>query len=345
MKYQVLIFMSKDRLSAIDIGADGKVDEISIDGNNMIAYTSKVQIEEFCRHIKNYYNIEDFSDLEMSVFILRFDALMQDVFVLLDEIREAQECNLVSAEKAILWFVLKEGLIKAGTAIQISVFGVIYTVSLDNNLILNCQIGGKKEDSFAFPKEKFAEYSHLSENSLIDYEDEKNELCKKFVAKLKEKERQIEELRQQLIDEKGKRKNAEDKLKESEKNIEENERSANRYICKLEKDYSHDNPFALGLRRYKYNLECHCHNTEIVKRGQKIAVVEVSYSYTVFYGFMIEKWERSSNDDFVITAAAPGRLFWLHEQGTELEYGSDIAVIGDISDTKEDVMKWYEKNK
>ena len=58
MKYCILIFMAKDRLAAIDIGADGMADEISINGNDTMPYASEDEIREFCQHIKDYYNLK-----------------------------------------------------------------------------------------------------------------------------------------------------------------------------------------------------------------------------------------------------------------------------------------------
>ena len=49
MKYRTLIFMAKHRMAAIDIGANDKADVISIDGNNVMEYTSGTQIREFCK--------------------------------------------------------------------------------------------------------------------------------------------------------------------------------------------------------------------------------------------------------------------------------------------------------
>lgn len=370
MEYRVLIFMARERLAAIDIDSGGKTDTISLDGNDVMEYSSQVEIREFCQHIKNYYNIDAFSDLGMSIFILRFDAVMEDVSVLLKEIQEAAEYNLLSVEKVLPWIALKEGVLKAGTAIQLRTFDIVYTLGLDNELKMHCQIGGEREHSINLPKEKFAEYDHLSKNILFGDEEEKKELSKKYDIEIGNKDKQIKKLEKELLKEKDKAKATENEVKKVNTELdeikEERERNANRLICrlkcaneKIDRKFSENHlesnligclgiiTSALGNKRYKFHYKKCCNNAEVVKKGQKIAVAEFYYCYenALLEKSGIDPWIRSSEEDFAITAKASGRLFWLQKPEAELTYGVDIVVIGDVSDTKEEVMRWYEKNK
>lgn len=368
MDYRVMIFMAGERLAAIDIGPDGKTDAISIDGNEVMEYNSGKEIKEFCQYIKNYYNIDAFSDLGMSVFILRFDAVMEKVFALLEEIRGAAEYNVVSVEKLLPWMAMKEGVLKSGTAIQMRTFDIVYTVSLNNDMVMKCQSGGEKEHSYLLPKEKFAECDYLSKNILSGDEEEKNELRKKYEIEIANKEERIKELERKLLEEKEKTREVENRLAEAltdiQKNEIEKEHNANRCICRLqcvnkEKDRmfveqnlkgdSHDNLSCLnvlgsllGSVRYIFHWEKCCSNGEIVKKGQKMAMAK-AYSYFGMEGEFSKSPHRCSDNDFIIKAEVSGRLFWLQEPETELAYGADIAVIGDVSDTKEETMRWYEK--
>lgn len=353
MEYQVLIFMGNERLSAIDIGANGKSDRISIDGNDVMKYNSKMQIKEFCQYIKDYYNISKFSDLEMAITILRFDAVMENIFVLLDQIRDAGECNLISIEKVLPWMVLKEGLIKAGTDIQINTFGMVYTVSLGEDMILKCQPGGIKEHSVMFLPEKFSEYNHLNKKSLVDYEEEKNELCKKFDIELDNKEQQIKKLESQLVKEKKKTQKAKDSLAQVRTEIdeiqEEREKNANRYICKLKKRssggyggtkwnglYGAFGDIAAHMvgDAIKYKVKYNIDNADIVKKNQKIATIQA------YFGD-----ERKFDRDTFVTAVADGRVYCLLDSNATIKDGDAVALIGDLSDNREDIMQWYEKNK
>lgn len=385
MDYRIMVFIARDRLAALDIGTDGKSDTISIDGNNIMKYSSQKEIKEFCQYIKNYYNIEAFSELTMSISVLRFDAVMKDVFVLLQEIQEAAEYNFLSAEKLLPWIALKEGMLKAGTEIQIKVFDLVYTVSLCHNMIMHCQLDCEKEHSVILSEEKLAEWDHLSKNVFFGNKEEKAELCKKY-------DEEIKKLKQQLSEEKSNRQAADERFEKIKSIIYEirdkKERNASRRIIRMQcadkekadvfsNDYystpdSSSNLSGLGAffalsasivgqknRKFVFRLANCCKNAEIVKKRQKIAVVQVYYCYVedekdasvsemLIIGLAENGFEhmcRDSDKDFVIYAAASGRLFWLHEQETKFVYGNDIAVLGDVTDTREDVMKWYEENK
>ena len=342
MKYRTLIFMAKHRMAAIDIGANDKADVISIDGNNVMEYTSGTQIREFCQYIKSYYNIDSFSDLEMEISILRFDAVMRDALLLLEEIQDAKEYNLISVEKVLPWIAVKEGLIKTGTVVQIETFDLTYTISLDEAMVMKCQAGGTdKEHVFILPKEKFTEYNHLDNNDLFGYEDEKKVLCEKYDNELKNKERRIRKLEQQLIKEKEKTKNIENRLEKAVSEIYEKEKSINRHICKFVNTDEINmtmvpqilqSAFRNITYTYTYIVKFCCYDADIVKRGQKIADIKVSLGGS-----------RLPERDFFISAKEAGRIYWLCEPGAEVKSETNMAIIGDLSDTKEDVMKWYNK--
>ena len=275
MSYRIMIFMARERLAAIDIGMDGKTDVISIDGNEEMEYSSGREIKEFCQYIKDYYNIDAFSDLGMSVFILRFDAVMEQVSILLDEVRGAAEYNILSAEKLLPWMALKEGALKAGTAIQVKAFDIVYMVSLDNGLVMHCQIGGTREHSFMLRKEKFCEWGHLSEFIVFGDEEEKNELSKKY-------DREIEKLKKQLAEEKKKSKAIEDRLAEVTSEINEirDERKRNsRTICRVHCRNKEKERMFSGKNApdYAFCIKTYWDDVVIVKEGQKIANAEVWY--------------------------------------------------------------------
>lgn len=359
MDYRVLIFMAKDRLAAIDIDGEDVPDPVSLDGNDVMAYTSETQIKAFCEQIKEYYNIDRFSDLGMEISILRFDAVMEDAFVLMNLLREGEAgaCNLVCVEKLLPWVAMKEGLLQAGTAVQIKTFDLVYTVTLGKDMVLQCSPGKVGEGHpFDFPKEKFAEYFHLGKKNLLDYEEEKREWQKKLDDALQEKKKQIGELEKQLQTAQTKVKKTEEDLAESQRVLREKHSNASRRICYLKcADKEED-------KRYR-DARCrctiaYCYNTgTVISKGTKIADVVVLDNYglsagsgygmaTIAFAVAFGSARTGSGGIFAIKADTAGRLFWLNEPATEENaYGEAIAVIGNESDTKADVMKWYQENK
>lgn len=350
MDYRVLIFMAKDRLAAIDIDGDDVPDAVSLDGNDVMTYTSEAQIKSFCEYVKEYYNIEHYSDLRMEISVLRFDAAMEDAFVLLNLLQEggAESCNLVSVEKLLPWVAMKEGLLKAGTAIQMKIFDLIYTVTLSKDMVLQCSPGKIDErHPFDFPKEKFAAYYHLGKKNLLDYEEEKREWQKKLDDALQEKKKRIEELEKQLQAVQTKAKKTEEDLTESRRVLSEKQSNANRRICYLkcadkEKDRIYTDAVDRESHFLKYSIR-HCLGTgAVVSKSTDIAEVTVSRTNVLWPLIVVEG---GLEDKFRIKAKTVGRIFWLHETVEEgIAYGEAIAVIGNESDTKADAMKWYKEN-
>ncbi len=350
MKYRVLIFMAKERLSAVDVDADGKADDISINGNDMMLYTSKEQIREFSLYLKNYYNIDSFSELEMAFLVIKFDAVMENVHVLLEEIKDAAECNLVSVEKLLPWMAFKERMLKANIEVQMKAFDIVYTVSMDSNMAMKCRIGGTGEQAFILSADQFARYNCLGKDSLFGCEEE--------IEKL---HTQVKELERQLQEEKYKAETAENTLQRIVSKIYEmrdkKECNVRRNICRIKCTDQKKEDCLCERGKYVLKVKFCNDNTEIVKKDQIIARVSVDekkQDYGSIVGSVLVSrvlTEAINNAyslkdlDFVIKATCDGRIFWLQESETEVVYGSDVAIIGDLSDTKEDVMKWYGKNK
>lgn len=363
MDYRVLIFMTKDRLSAIDIDLDDVPDTISMDGNEAMSYESEAQLEEFCEHIKEYYNMDRFSDGRMEISILRFDAVMEDTFCLFNILQRegAGECNLVSAEKFLPWVALKEGLLKVGTAVQMKAFDLIYTVTLDNDRKLTCQCGGTGEvQPFIVTKEEIARYNYISKKALSGGEEEK----KVYEKALKEMERERAKLEKQLKEAQKKQQEAETSLAKIRTAIEailkEKQHNASRQICYLRcSDKAKDKIYRgvdaddiisrIGIK-YEYSIKYWRNTGDTIAKGTEIAEVTVkkkgNASVLALSGMFFPVATAMEEEKFSIKTQTCGRLFWLQETVSEgIPYGDAIAVIGDESDTKEDALRWYAKNK
>ena len=70
MNYNLLICSSTKEWMAIDINEDGNCDRISFEGNDTIEINSGKIVDSFCTQILNYYNIDDFNDIEIDIRIV-----------------------------------------------------------------------------------------------------------------------------------------------------------------------------------------------------------------------------------------------------------------------------------
>lgn len=88
------------------------------------------------------------------------------------------------------------------------------------------------------------------------------------------------------------------------------------------------------VKKLEYRIVYVVSNSDVVKKNQKIAAAQAYYNN-----------ERMSDYDMVITAVEDGRVYCLMKSNSTIKEGDAVALIGDLSDNKEDIMQWYEKNK
>lgn len=346
MLYQVLILVAKEKLSAIDVSEDGTAETISIEGNEIMTYKSVTDIRNFCRHIKDYYNIDDFSDIEMSVLIVKFDALSSDAVCMLEEVKTANECNLVSIEKLLPVLVLKEGLIKPDMTLQVEIFGSEYSVKMNSGLKVECKEGGDGQDKVKLPIERLSQYFCFNANNLIDNKQE----LKKCQEELNRKEAACDNLKKELQKEKDKIDVIVTNLyriREEKRINEEKNKNAKRYICRFEKNFSQPimNTSGIGIMMKsldslvvwssaEYKIKYLISDGAVVKKNQMIASARA-----------YDSDKKISVSGIGITAVENGRIYRLMSSDATIRDGDAVALIGDLSDTREDIMQWYEKNK
>ncbi len=353
MQYRVLVLISKEKLTAMDIGADGNVEAISIEGNEIMTYKSEEEIKDFCQYLKDYYNIVCFSDIDMSISVIRFDASQHHVICLLEEIKMANECDLIGIEKLLPLLVLKEGLVKPGITLQVEIFGSAYSVGVSNDLKLQCIRGEVGKNKVELPIAKLSLYYCFDANNLIDNKQELEKCQEEFRRELSHKEKVIIKLEKNIQAEKARADAAEAKV---ETLSDQKSKSAKRYICKFDKKRSliasagknnsslnaYQNTIEsvftiLGyniVKKLEYRIVYVVSNSDVVKKNQKIAAAQAYYNN-----------ERMSDYDMVITAVEDGRVYCLMKSNSTIKEGDAVALIGDLSDNKEDIMQWYEKNK
>lgn len=345
MQYRVLILISEEKLTAMDIGIDGNVEVISIEGNETMTYKSEKEVKDFCQYVKNYYNIECFSDIDMSISVIRFDASQDYTVYLFEEIKMANECDLIGIEKLLPLLVLKEGLVKPGITLQIEIFGSVYSVGVSNDLKFQCIRGGVGKHKVELSVAKLSLYYCFDANNLIDNKQELKKCQEEFRRELSHKEELINKLEKNIQAEKARADIAEAKV---ETMSDQKNKSAKRYICKLDKKRSsnfyqgHTTSVLDAVTRLLDNFEKKVEyrivnvvsNSDVVKKNQKIAVAQAYYDNA-----------RMSDYDMVITAVEDGRVYCLVSSNSIVKEGDAVALIGDLSDNKEDIMQWYEKNK
>lgn len=144
MDYNLLICISKDKLMAMDIQDEDVVDRISIEGNDSIDFQQNGDIENFCEHIKNYYNIEQLSEITINASVIYFNASKDNLNILLECLKDVASINVIDSKKILPIIALKKLEIEEGTIVNINCFDNQFTMEVGEKFQVN-YIDEKKE--------------------------------------------------------------------------------------------------------------------------------------------------------------------------------------------------------
>lgn len=137
MDYNLLICISKDKLMAMDIQDEDVVDRISIEGNDSIDFQQNGDIENFCEHIKNYYNIEQLSEITINASVIYFNSNKDNLNILLECLKDVASINVIDSKKILPIIALKKLEIEEGTIVNINCFDNQINIEVGENFQVN----------------------------------------------------------------------------------------------------------------------------------------------------------------------------------------------------------------
>ena len=82
MEYQLLIFLTDKLLKAVEVVSKDQYELVNIDGNEILEYHGEEGICKFCNSLKEYYSIDEFSDLEMEISLIYNEVTNHVIFQL-----------------------------------------------------------------------------------------------------------------------------------------------------------------------------------------------------------------------------------------------------------------------
>ena len=350
MLYKIIIFMTSNLLRAVDISNNGECEIISIDGNTELEYKKNLDIEQFCEYLKEVYNIEKFSELDISVLLVKAGAREEDITYLYNLLKEVSDKNIVGAEKIIPFVISAQGLVKQNSTLMVNIMNSFYKTEMDNQLNLRCTSISYAKDSMELTGDMFQIFFDFKG---ISMKNDEEELAKKEKENLQkeqkylEKEKQLKEDYEKEIaklkgmlecskNELAQLRHNEELNKKQVQELEQLKKNAKRSVCCFEKCMS----YVHGTRKIKFLVE----EGSIVQENQKIAEMYVNANFSRSFGLVGRSFDTGTSyiSGESITINTGGRLFYLIKNGREgIEEGDAVAIIGDLSDTKEDVMNWY----
>lgn len=155
-EYNIIIFISENCLSSIDVNTiydniydvdidvyddgickESLIGKISLDGNDIFKYSNTKDIENFCKKVKENYNIDSFSDIDISIKIIAFGKCQSSANILFEQVKGSMSVNVIDAKTLLPLLLINELTIQNVVLQQemtynIVSFGVSYCIETDN---------------------------------------------------------------------------------------------------------------------------------------------------------------------------------------------------------------------
>ncbi len=186
MPIQIIIFITKTKISASEINSSGKAETVSINGNPEIKCEGKESADELIECLCDAYNIDDFADDNFDIIILEGDADREVIKHLETKCSGAIKFNIISMEKILPVIASAKNLIKAGKEIVLTFADQFYKISCDNNGLIKISTGDKDTKAMMLNQDDFAVIFHYKLGENIDSDAKKVLKFEKEVKKYKQ---------------------------------------------------------------------------------------------------------------------------------------------------------------
>lgn len=339
MEYNLLICTSTTKWIAIDIDPNGKLERISLDGNDFEEVCSTEEVSEFCAKILGYYNINKFNDIQLNVKVVMVSKYSPLISELFGQIKDACSVNIIDAKTIMPIYVLKNYPVKANRKFGIHCMGENFSFRVDDELTVSYESAGDGEELRIEPESFSVAFSFNCQN-LISDERKYKALEKKYIEETEKQKQEITEKADELSVLNNKYSNIKSELETLEKQfisatckIEKTEAKLKdqRSIIYFDKNsiaYLPSSRFGLSAtihpqKKYKCTL-CKT-DGEVIKKGQPI--IE----------FDLEDYNKPG----IVKSKFKGEIHYLVRKGDSISLNEAVAIVSDPMDDNEDVMKWY----
>lgn len=350
MDYNLLICISKDKLMAMDIQDEDVVDRISIEGNDSIDFQQNGDIENFCEHIKNYYNIEQLSELTINAAVIYFNANKDNVNILLECLKDVASINVIDSKKIFPIIALKKLEIEEGTIVNINCFDNQLTMEVGENLQVN-YIDEKKGTTLDIEPEELKLLYFFDCEGLVADKNKAEESEQKYQIALKKEQEKMLKAKEDYVTLEKKYKQVSEELKKVNDAIKQGKEllESRRQILKFKEDKKAEgldrdirltlqvNLFGIKkeqIRKYVYKVKNKHRDGDIVNAKKIIADIGV---YVAIGSTDNPYCQRTIS----IKSSEVGRIYYLRKDDEVINVGDDIAILADPRDTREQVMEWY----
>lgn len=222
MPVQIIIFLTKNKIFACEIGNNGQTDDISINGKPEAQLEGKENIDVLVEGIYDAFGVDHFSDDHFDIVIVDCGSDKNLVLYAAENCLDANKLSIISLEKILPLIVCNKMQVQAGQEIVVAFAESCYKVVCDESNVIKC-VGkarkGKQNITLAMDDFSCLYYFKLG----------KTQGCAKDAEDLLKKEAAIEKLRKEKEEITDSLKEKETMLTALQKRMQETEEEINRF--------------------------------------------------------------------------------------------------------------------
>ena len=131
MDYQLVIFLSKRELMAVDITEDGGCEAVKFNGDECMNYSCAEDFADFAKRICAEYNVDEIEEMEAGGTIVNCGADTDSVIALLEALKGFKGIDAVDVKKLLPIIVQNRGLLKKNSRTVVKLLGNYFVVKCD----------------------------------------------------------------------------------------------------------------------------------------------------------------------------------------------------------------------
>ena len=147
MDYKNIIFLTKDNIKAMDVDLDGNCDVVSLNGHETIPCRTASDLKVFCDCLKDAYNIDEFSDLDIETLVIYSKVKNEMLFTVYELMKDCRQINIIDMEKLLPIIAEKEGLLTTEGKTLVEFFGMYYQLNYSADHTVQVRFAKASEDN------------------------------------------------------------------------------------------------------------------------------------------------------------------------------------------------------
>lgn len=345
-EYEILIFITANKIQAIEVSSYGDVKNICFQGNKELNYNGIEGIDVFYASLTDTYNVDDIAELDTNVYIVDCGADKEVKWAIADKFKQCNVLDVISINKLLPFVLICNNMVKAGEKAVVGFMGEVYAYICDNDMKFEELSTRGKKPQKELQAEDFAFWVMMDANGCGTDSGNNDELIR-LQVELSEYKDRVE----RLSDIKLQNETLMQKCEQLENTLEE-----------------YKNKIAEYDQQEKYNEEVDkkVNDELLAKRRQIVSVYDNGYD-EYFVHYHAESGEITDKDDIIaemkvsrnvdngneVKATRTGKIACLYKQDERIDkysktynnvaifYSFDIAVIGDEEDDVDAMIEWY----